>query len=162
MFRCRELDAAVGLQLNRATLGSRWFWASSYFRKTIEQTNWCPGWESNPHEEKSPEDFKSSASAIPPPGRRQYKSNEYRHLLQHHRLTTRLIEGRGASSGVSGAFCGGVQPLHGGQCVLRGKVSVSHRHADGLVTEKLLHLEAFLRRDHASPVLGSAESEARP
>jgi hypothetical protein len=28
----------------------------------------CPGWESNPHEEKSPEDFKSSASAIPPPG----------------------------------------------------------------------------------------------
>jgi hypothetical protein len=30
---------------------------------------WCPGWESNPHEEKSPEDFKSSASAIPPPGR---------------------------------------------------------------------------------------------
>jgi hypothetical protein len=29
---------------------------------------WCPGWESNPHEEKSPEDFKSSASAIPPPG----------------------------------------------------------------------------------------------
>src|SRR5690349_24734893 len=33
--------------------------------------NWCPGWESNPHEEKSPEDFKSSASAIPPPGHRQ-------------------------------------------------------------------------------------------
>ena len=32
---------------------------------------WCPGWESNPHEEKSPEDFKSSASAIPPPGHRQ-------------------------------------------------------------------------------------------
>ena len=30
---------------------------------------WCPGGESNPHEEKSPEDFKSSASAIPPPGR---------------------------------------------------------------------------------------------
>jgi hypothetical protein len=28
----------------------------------------CPGGESNPHEEKSPEDFKSSASAIPPPG----------------------------------------------------------------------------------------------
>src|SRR5207253_9862220 len=32
--------------------------------------DWCPGWESNPHEEKSPEDFKSSASAIPPPGQR--------------------------------------------------------------------------------------------
>ena len=32
------------------------------------QQNWCPGGESNPHEEKSPEDFKSSASAIPPPG----------------------------------------------------------------------------------------------
>jgi len=23
--------------------------------------NWCPGWESNPHEEKSPEDFKCYA-----------------------------------------------------------------------------------------------------
>ena len=37
---------------------------------------WCPGWESNPHEEKSPEDFKSSASAIPPPGQRHYKLSE--------------------------------------------------------------------------------------
>src|SRR3989442_8499784 len=34
---------------------------------------WCPGWESNPHEEKSPEDFKSSASAIPPPGQGRYR-----------------------------------------------------------------------------------------
>ena len=34
-----------------------------------KRAQWCPGWESNPHEEKSPEDFKSSASAIPPPGR---------------------------------------------------------------------------------------------
>lgn len=23
-----------------------------------KRENWCPGWESNPHEEKSPEDFK--------------------------------------------------------------------------------------------------------
>src|SRR6266481_6554114 len=38
---------------------------------------WCPGWESNPHEEKSPEDFKSSASAIPPPGRWHYKFNQH-------------------------------------------------------------------------------------
>src|SRR5690348_6232096 len=37
---------------------------------------WCPGWESNPHEEKSPEDFKSSASAIPPPGQCHFQSNE--------------------------------------------------------------------------------------
>ena len=37
----------------------------------IKAKRWCPGWESNPHEEKSPEDFKSSASAIPPPGHRQ-------------------------------------------------------------------------------------------
>src|SRR5256886_13567642 len=35
-----------------------------------QKRQWCPGWESNPHEEKSPEDFKSSASAIPPPGPR--------------------------------------------------------------------------------------------
>ena len=34
----------------------------------FNKKDWCPGWESNPHEEKSPEDFKSSASAIPPPG----------------------------------------------------------------------------------------------
>ena len=39
------------------------------FALASEET--CPGWESNPHEEKSPEDFKSSASAIPPPGQRQ-------------------------------------------------------------------------------------------
>ena len=45
--------------------------------------NWCPGWESNPHEEKSPEDFKSSASAIPPPGQRQYKVNESKELVQY-------------------------------------------------------------------------------
>src|SRR5947209_3697643 len=44
---------------------------------------WCPGGESNPHEEKSPEDFKSSASAIPPPGQWHYKSSERRRLLQH-------------------------------------------------------------------------------
>ena len=40
----------------------------------FNKKEWCPGWESNPHEEKSPEDFKSSASAIPPPGHRHYKS----------------------------------------------------------------------------------------
>ena len=45
--------------------------------------DWCPGWESNPHEEKSPEDFKSSASAIPPPGRWLYKSNQQKRVLQH-------------------------------------------------------------------------------
>src|ERR1700686_2415604 len=49
---------------------------------SFDKKEWCPGWESNPHEEKSPEDFKSSASAIPPPGRWLYKSNEYKHLLQ--------------------------------------------------------------------------------
>src|SRR2546429_9334676 len=37
---------------------------------SFNKKQWCPGWESNPHEEKSPEDFKSSASAIPPPGQR--------------------------------------------------------------------------------------------
>src|SRR6266404_8255340 len=36
----------------------------------VVEDQWCPGGESNPHEEKSPEDFKSSASAIPPPGHR--------------------------------------------------------------------------------------------
>src|SRR5215471_8625877 len=43
-------------------------------QQTIENQGrkWCPGWESNPHEEKSPEDFKSSASAIPPPGQGQF------------------------------------------------------------------------------------------
>src|ERR1700694_3873750 len=35
-----------------------------------QKTKWYPGRDSNPHEEKSSEDFKSSASAIPPPGHR--------------------------------------------------------------------------------------------
>src|SRR6266700_251818 len=39
----------------------------------FNKKDWCPGWESNPHEEKSPEDFKSSASAIPPPGQGRYR-----------------------------------------------------------------------------------------
>src|SRR5271163_1159162 len=39
------------------------------WRLRLDRKKWCPGGESNPHEEKSPEDFKSSASAIPPPGR---------------------------------------------------------------------------------------------
>src|SRR4051812_1381625 len=29
----------------------------------------CSGWESNPHGDYSPKDFKSSASAVPPPER---------------------------------------------------------------------------------------------
>jgi hypothetical protein len=40
----------------------------------FNKKDWCPGWESNPHEEKSPEDFKSSASAIPPPGQGRDKT----------------------------------------------------------------------------------------
>src|SRR2546427_5384005 len=28
---------------------------------SFNKKDWCPGWESNPHEEKSPEDFKSRA-----------------------------------------------------------------------------------------------------
>jgi hypothetical protein len=35
----------------------------------FNKKEWCPGWESNAHEEKSPEDFKSLASAILPAGR---------------------------------------------------------------------------------------------
>ena len=45
----------------------------SKFLVQHKKIKWCPGWESNPHEEKSPEDFKSSASAIPPPGPGRYK-----------------------------------------------------------------------------------------
>src|SRR5438876_8306865 len=66
-----------------------WERASAFFSgdlsgvSVFEKAHWCPGWESNPHEEKSPEDFKSSASAIPPPGHRHYKSNEDKQLLQH-------------------------------------------------------------------------------
>src|SRR5713101_9321879 len=79
-----------------------------------EQGYWCPGWESNPHEEKSPEDFKSSASAIPPPGHRHFKFNQHKHLLQHDRLTSRLLEGRGVCTGVSGAFRGCIKTLDRG------------------------------------------------
>src|SRR6266481_8416263 len=69
-----------------------------YTGKKVELTDrffngleWCPGWESNPHEEKSPEDFKSSASAIPPPGRWHYKFNQHARFLQH------APKGQGAS-----------------------------------------------------------------
>src|SRR5712692_3683746 len=70
-----------------------------------EQGYWCPGWESNPHEEKSPEDFKSSASAIPPPGRWQYKVNESKELVQYWGCTSdsRKIRRRWRKSG--NKFC---------------------------------------------------------
>ncbi len=35
--------------------------------RQFERTFWCPGRDSNPHG-LSPEDFKSPASTIPPPG----------------------------------------------------------------------------------------------
>src|ERR1700686_4002487 len=89
---------------------------------------WCPGWESNPHEEKSPEDFKSSASAIPPPGRWQCKSNKDKPLLQHSHLHCRPLKHCGVGSGVSWSLCRGIQPLHDCQRVLRGKVRVPHSH----------------------------------
>ena len=50
----------------------------------FNKEDWCPGWESNPHEEKSPEDFKSSASAIPPPGQWYLQSNESSPSPQQH------------------------------------------------------------------------------
>ena len=53
--------------------------------KRTARVRWCPGWESNPHEEKSPEDFKSSASAIPPPGQALessiYGARRVKHLI---------------------------------------------------------------------------------
>src|ERR1700692_3587760 len=99
----------------------------------------CPGWESNPHEEKSPEDFKSSASAIPPPGHRHYKSNEYIDLLQYRRLHRRPLKHPGVGCGVGWSLGWGIQPLHGCPRVLRSEATVSHIHCNGLATEKLLH-----------------------
>ena len=54
--------------------------------KRTAGVRWCPGGESNPHEEKSPEDFKSSASAIPPPGPWHYKLIESNEFVQHECL----------------------------------------------------------------------------
>src|SRR6266446_6702655 len=102
---------------------------------------WCPGWESNPHEEKSPEDFKSSASAIPPPGHWQYKLNESKDLVQHRHLSRWLLKDSGVGSGVGWTLYRSVQPLYGGQRVLRRKMRISHGHANGFVAEKLLHGE---------------------
>ena len=56
-----EVDSAVRSWQRVSESCSNW--------RTLPKS-WCPGGESNPHEEKSPEDFKSSASAIPPPGHR--------------------------------------------------------------------------------------------
>src|SRR5882762_6341390 len=57
-----EVDSAVRSWQRVSESCSNW--------RTLPKS-WCPGGESNPHEEKSPEDFKSSASAIPPPGQGQ-------------------------------------------------------------------------------------------
>src|ERR1700719_4192341 len=75
--------------------------------------NWCPGWESNPHEEKSPEDFKSSASAIPPPGHWHYKVNESKDLVQHRQLGYWPLKNSGVGGSVGWSLCRGVQPRAG-------------------------------------------------
>jgi hypothetical protein len=71
---------------------------------TFNKKDWCPGWESNPHEEKSPEDFKSSASAIPPPGRWHNKVNESKGLVQYwSAMSDRVVLIAGAKGGL-GSF----------------------------------------------------------
>jgi hypothetical protein len=117
-----------------------------YTGKKVELTDrffngleWCPGWESNPHEEKSPEDFKSSASAIPPPGQRHYKLIESKDLVQHNLTYDLLLKRSGVGSGVGWSLCRGVQPLYGCERMLRSKMRISHGHADSLMAEKLLY-----------------------
>ena len=67
----------TGLDRGTSSKNVGTFWAHEEI--DIEKTAWikvterCPGWESNPHEVKSPEDFKSPASAIPPPGQGRVK-----------------------------------------------------------------------------------------
>jgi hypothetical protein len=41
----------------------------------------------------------------------------------------------GVNSGVSGALCGGVQSLRGGQRVLRGQVGITDRHWDDFMAQ---------------------------
>ena len=86
--------------------------------KRTTRVRWCPGWESNPHEEKSPEDFKSSASAIPPPGPWHYKLIGSKQLKQHRYISMRMLNYPGVSSDVSGGFCANIQTLDGSQCML--------------------------------------------
>src|ERR1700675_3134411 len=76
----------------------------------IYEKKWCPGWESNPHEEKSPEDFKSSASAIPPPGHWHYKVNESKDLVQHRQLGYWPLKNSGVGGSLGWSLCRGVQP----------------------------------------------------
>ena len=101
-------------------------------KRTI-RVRWCPGWESNPHEEKSPEDFKSSASAIPPPGPWHYKLIGSKQLEQHRYISVRMLNYPAVSSGVSGAFCASIQTLDGSQRMLWGEMGTAHRHCAGLV-----------------------------
>src|SRR5258708_38594424 len=53
---------------------------------SCKRINWCPGWESNPHEEKSPEDFKLHTH------RKQSTYRKCDHLLRI--ATTRCIASR--------------------------------------------------------------------
>jgi hypothetical protein len=64
----------------------------------IEGKNWYPGGDSNPHEEKSPEDFKSSASAIPPPGRHETTIYSFNLLVNGHHADANRYRDRCSTS----------------------------------------------------------------
>src|SRR5713226_1538411 len=93
----------------------------------------CPGWESNPHVLFRTGDFKSPASAIPPPGPCGCKLIPARVLLQHGHCDCLLLKGVGVSSGVSWTLRRVVQLLHSGKRVLRGQMRIAHRHGNRLV-----------------------------
>jgi hypothetical protein len=109
--------------------------------KRTARVRWCPGWESNPHEEKSPEDFKSSASAIPPPGQQHYKLIESKPLVQHCRFESWVLKHHGVGSDVSWCLCGAIQPLPSSQRVLwrQVRISASYHWASARQTKLCIH-----------------------
>ena len=101
--------------------------------KRTTRVRWCPGGESNPHEEKSPEDFKSSASAIPPPGPWHYKLIGSKQLKQHR---YERLDARTERSTDTTLTPGVVEHSHaddGSQRMLWGEMGTAHRHCAGLV-----------------------------
>jgi hypothetical protein len=78
-------------------------------------------------------DFKSSASAIPPPGPWHYKLIGSKQLQQHRYISMRMLNCPGVSSGVSGGFCANIQTLDGSQCMLWRELGIGQRHCAGLV-----------------------------
>ena len=112
-LRCAGLFGVLylrGSNLGLPRFGEQIMRSSNSF--IFKKKDWCPGRESNPHEEKSSEDFKSSASAIPPPGHWQKTGSTLREFPASFTIVEEIAKNWQESSVTIGVKVSGSRDFH--------------------------------------------------